>query len=246
MNCATVRKLLPALAGGDLGLSREDAQGCTAHVADCGDCARRLASLNELLGLLHRTGRQVGSPEALPTGFQASLRQRLAQEPPPVRPLRARLWGWLEGARLDSQPRLILAGCAMAALVFAVPALHQLHSLHRGSGPGAATSPVDHEVAAAFQVPQQRIAVVRFDFVADVEVPEVEFEVTLPSELDFIDEGKALPERRIVWRGSLASGSNPIPLAVRGSKPGRYRVTAQARGEGLAVRHDILLEVVRS
>ena len=57
MNCETVLKLLPALAGGDLGLSRKDAERCTAHIADCADCAGRLTSLKNMLGLLHRTGR---------------------------------------------------------------------------------------------------------------------------------------------------------------------------------------------
>jgi hypothetical protein len=92
-------------------------------------------------------------------------------------------------------------------------------------------------------VPQKRIAVVHLDFVSDESIDDVEFEVTLPSELHFIDGGHALAQRTLSWRGSLSTGSNPIPLAVRGSKPGRYRVTAQARGLGLAVRHDILLEV---
>lgn len=245
MSCETVRKQLPALAGGDLGLSREESAACMEHVGGCPDCAARLASLKSMLALLHKTGREASHPEALPKGFQAALHLRLAQEPPPAQPLRARAWRFLERLRLDSGPRLALAGSAAAlALVLAIPAVH--HRLGAGLGGSPAGSLLEHEVAAAFQVPQHHIAVVRFDFVADVEVPEVEFEVTLPSELHFIDEGKALPDRRIVWRGSLTSGSNPIPLAVRGTKPGRYRVTAMARGEGLEVRHDILLEVVRS
>ena len=102
------------------------------------------------------------------------------------------------------------------------------------------------EVAAAFRVPSQRVAVVHLDFVADVALADVEFEVTLPIELHFVDGGKALAERTLLWHGQLAMGRNPIPLAVSGAKPGRYRVTAQARGSGVQVRHDILLEVVPS
>ncbi len=238
MKCDGIKELLPALAGGDLGLSREEEVRCSEHLESCSDCRLRFESLKRTLSLLRR----VGESEQLPAGFQLSLHRRLAALPAPVPPLSARFWRLLERLRIDTAPRLGLALTAAAALLVLIA----LPQLHHGNGSALHNPSGEQEVAAAFRVPQQRIAVVRFDFVADVEVQDVEFEVTLPNELNFIDEGKVLSEKRLVWRGSLASGSNPIPLAVRGNKPGRYRVTAQAHGDGLAVRHDILLEVVRS
>jgi anti-sigma factor RsiW len=239
MSCEAIRSLLPAFVGSDLGLSQKESLQCAEHVATCPGCAERTESLRRTLQLLRRVGRS----ESPPAGFQASLHLRLAQEPPPRLPLSGRLWRWLESVGLDSAPRLgvATAGLGLIVLIAALPALRGPSVVGRGSH-GAA----GEEVAAAFQVPQQHVAVVRFDFVADVEVPDVEFEVTLPSELHFMDAGQPVPEQKLVWRGSLSSGSNPIPLAVRGSKPGRYRVTARARGAGISVRHDILLEVVRS
>jgi hypothetical protein len=249
MKCEAIQKLPPALAGGDL--DRSQATACTRHVATCADCAERLRSLRQLQQLLQ----QVGQSEPLPADFRAALHRRLAQTPPPEPTLLTRWLGLAERLRIDSAPRTLLAGAAVVALL-AVPLALRDRGATQGSagltapagGAGLATTAttVEQEVAASFRVPAQRTAVLRFDFVADVEVPDVEFEVTLPSELFFVDGAEPVPEKRLVWRGSLSSGSNPIPLAVRGSKPGRYRVTAHARGEGVDVTHDILLEVVRS
>lgn len=248
MKCEAIQKLLPALAGGDL--DRSQAAACQQHVATCTACANRLNELQQTLRLL----RQIGVSEPLPAQFQASLHRRLAATPPPALSLRARLWQFAERLRIDSAPRLLLAGAALGVLVLLPVVLrdrgHSVTASNSGGtsvGPSASTAAgPEQEVAASFRVPAQRTAVLRFDFVADVEVPDVEFEVTLPSELFFIDGAEPVPEKRLVWRGSLSSGSNPVPLAVRGSKPGRYRVTAHARGEGVDVTHDILLEVVRS
>jgi anti-sigma factor RsiW len=239
MSCETVRSLLPALAGGELGGRSDDATSCAEHLAGCPDCTDRLESLRRTILL----ARRVGKREPLPAGFAAALHLRLAHEPPPRQPLRAQLWRMLESLGLYSRLRLgALAAAAGLLLLLAVGPTRRSAPSGGQSSHGSASE----EVAAAFQVPQQRVAVVRFDFVADVDVPDVEFEVTLPSELHFIDDGQPLAAQKLVWRGSLLSGSNPVPLAVRGSKPGRYRVTAQARGAGVAVRHDILLEVTRS
>lgn len=238
MKCERVRELLPAIAGGDSGLERSEAGRVKAHLDECTQCAARLFSLKQTLSLLRR----VGLEEAPPAGFAASLHLRLAAEPAPTPPLSARLWRFFDRLHLGSAPRLGLAAAGLLLLIV-VATLPALRSGNGGNGHGA---PPEQEVAAAFRVPQQRVAVLRFDFVADVQIEDVEFEVTLPNDLHFVDGGKLLPDRRLVWRGSLSSGSNPIPLAVRGTKPGRYRVTAQAHGAGLAVRHDILLEVVRS
>src|SRR5262249_20681762 len=156
------------------------------------ECAARLLTLRRTIDLL----RHVGRTEPLPPGFKEALHRRLATVPPPAPAFSARLWQFLEVLRLDSAPRLGMA-LGVTALLFslAVPGIRagggEAVSGGGGNGPGAAATS-ELEVAAAFRVPQQRIAVVRFDFVADVEVMDVEFEVTLPSELNFIDEGKVL------------------------------------------------------
>lgn len=244
MKCAQVRPLLAALAGGDPG--GHEAAVCRAHLAGCADCSERLETLRGTIGLLRAAGRATVPPD----GLAAALQARLVREPAPPVPLSARLWRRLERLGLDSGPRLGLAiggAAALAVLAIAVPP--QLRrgpadAAHGGHGPAPAGS--EQVIAASFRVPSQRIAVVRLDFVADVSVEDVDFEVTLPSGLQFVDAGRVLAEQTLSWRGSLLLGSNPIPLAVRGARPGRYRVTAQARGAGLDVRHDILLEVVPS
>lgn len=234
MKCAQCRPLLAALAGGDL--PTRQSERCQAHLSDCPDCARRLGELRATVTLLRRVGRS----EPLPRDFAAALHRRLAAVPPPSPPLLSRLWQGLALLGLDSGKRLGLAAVGLGALLLAAGAVR-----HARDGGGAAYAP-EQEVAAAFRVPSRRVAVVHLDFVADAALADVEFEVTLPSELHFIDAGKPLPERTLLWHGSLAMGRNPIPLAISGAKPGRYRVTAQARGSGVQVRHDILLEVVPS
>jgi hypothetical protein len=237
MKCEQCRPLLAALSGGDL--AKEKSERCRAHIAGCTSCAQELRELRDTVALLRR----VGQSEPLPAEFTASLHRRLAATPPPEKPLFSRLWGVLERLGLDSGPRLgfsvSVAGLLGVLLLSPVPPRRASESATPAYAP-------EQEVAAAFRVPSRRVAVVHLDFVADVPVDDVEFEVTLPSGLNFMEEGKPVAERTLQWRGSLAPGRNPIPLAVRGIKPGRYRVTAQARGSGIEVRHDILLEVVPS
>ncbi len=246
MKCEAIQNRLPALAGGDL--DREGVRLCEEHLASCAVCRGRYADLQATLRLLNR----VGGSEPLPAGFSAALHRRLAAEPAPRPSLFTRILSWAAEHHLDSSPRLALAALGVLVLL-STPLVLRGRGVSGGAAgslAGGAAGPhavgPEGEVAAAFRVPAQRTAVLRFDFVADVEVPDVEFEVTLPSDLFFIDGSEPVPQKRLVWRGSLSSGSNPIPLAVRGSKPGRYRVTAHARGIGVDVQHDILLEVVRS
>lgn len=240
MKCAQCRPLLAALAGGDLPASQRER--CQAHVAACRDCAQRLGELQATVGLLRRVGRS----EPLPPEFSASLHRRLAATPPPALPLWSRIWQTLGVVGLDSGPRLGLAAAAGLAAVLVVTAAPWRSARDGATGAAAPAEAPGQEIAAAFRVPSHRVAVVHLDFVADVALADVEFEVTLPSELHFVDGGQPVVERTLLWRGSLAMGRNPIPLAVSGAKPGRYRVTAQARGAGVQVRHDILLEVVPS
>ncbi len=238
MKCAQCRPQLAALAGGDL--SRRDRERCEAHVAACPACAQQLRELKSTIALLRR----VGAEEPLPPALGAALHRRLAATPPPELPWSRRLAEVLERLGLQGSRPLALVGAAVA--LGALLLVSQGGRVgHRSEGSPALYA-ADQEVAAAFRVPSQRVAVVHLDFVADVALADVEFEVTLPTELHFVDGGKPLAERTLSWRGSLLMGRNPIPLAVSGAKPGRYRVTAQARGSGVQVRHDILLEVVPS
>lgn len=234
MKCARCHELLPAHAGGELPPSEQ--ARCQAHIDACAACAARLDELREAVSML----RQVGRSETVPP-WQAELRRRLSQEPAPSPSLSVRIWQVLGRLGLDSAPRLGLLAAGLGLLLIAVPL-----GLRTRGEPAAAVFVPDEQIAASFRVPSQRIAVVQLDFVADDAVADVQFEVTLPSGLQFIDAGRPLLERTLSWRGSLATGSNPIPLAVRGDRPGRYRVVALARGSGIEVRHNILLEVVVS
>lgn len=235
MKCDTIKQWLPELAGGELG--RREQTLCEEHLRTCADCRTRLRELQDVLTLLHDAGQE---DTALPAGFSQALHGRLLREPPPRRPLGARIMNALGGLGLDSSPRLGLAfSAALAALLLVVAAARTVGHVPSGR-PSLAQAP------APFEVPAQRVAVVHFDFVANVTVENVEFEVTLPQGLAFIDNGKPMPGHTLQWTGSLASGSNPVPLAISGTKPGRYKIVAHARGAGVDVQHDVWLEVVRS
>ena len=95
----------------------------------------------------------------------------------------------------------------------------------------------------AYRVPESKVALVKIDFIAERAVDEVSFELTLPDGLRFFSGGKELAERSVRWTGRLSAGSNPIPIAVKGPKAGRYRVIAHAMGTDLDVTHEVVLEV---
>ena len=235
MKCADCAELLPSLTSGDL--SRDNRAAAMAHLSDCPACQNQLAQLRQTSSLLRELGRDL----TVPADFQRKLHARLLVEPPPRIPLLTRLWWRLERLGLDSGPRLF----ASAALAVGIVLLLLLPLRKHGESTAAVFVP-DSAIAASFRIPSHRVAVVQLDFVADVSVDEVDFEINLPRELEFVDGGNAIPERHIAWRGSLAIGSNPVPVAIRGVRPGRYRVTAQARGRDVMVRHEVLLEVVPS
>ncbi len=235
MKCADCTKLLPSLTSGEL--SRDSRASIDAHLSGCSACQRHLTELRQTIGMLRDAGRSMASP----LDFQHKLHVRLNAEPPPKLPTLTRLWWSLERLGLDSGPRLLAGATLTFAVVFllTVPLRHQRETTARVFVP-------EETVAASFRIPSHRVAVVQLDFVADVSVEDVEFEVNLPGELEFVDGGQAIPERHIAWRGSLSVGSNPVPVAIRGAHPGRYRLTAHARGRDITVRHEILLEVVPS
>jgi hypothetical protein len=233
MKCKDCAALLPSLTSCDL--SRGVRISVEEHLSGCESCRSHQAQLRETVTLL----REAGRAENVPLDFQHKLHARLLAEPPPKTPLLTQLWRSLERFGLDSGPRLF-AGVAVALLLVAL-----LAAPLRKRGESTVFVP-DEAVAASFRIPSHRVAVVQLDFVADVSVEDVEFEINLPGELEFVDGGEAIKERHLAWRGSLSVGSNPVPVAVRGARPGRYRVTAHARGRDILVRHEVLLEVVPS
>jgi hypothetical protein len=92
-------------------------------------------------------------------------------------------------------------------------------------------------------VPASKVALVKVDFVAAQAIEDVLFEITLPDGLRFVSGGSELAERSVRFSGRLAPGSNPIPIAVRGPRAGRYKVIAHAVGPELDVTHEVVLEV---
>src|SRR5262249_55525623 len=151
--------------------------------------------------------------EPLPDGFATGLRERLALAgPPPAR------FGDRLRRLLAARPIAAMSAAAAVAAFVAVLATLEL----------APRAPA--EAGAAHRVPKSKIALVKVDFVADAAVDDVNFEVLLPDGLRFFSGGQALAERSFQWRGKLAVGSNPIPIAVKGEHPGTYHVIAHATG----------------
>jgi hypothetical protein len=93
------------------------------------------------------------------------------------------------------------------------------------------------------QVPVSKVAVIKLDFTADVAVEQADFQVSLPEGLSFWADGRELELRSFEWTQALNAGSNVIPIAVRGQKPGRYLVTAMARTGNQRIEHEVVLEV---
>lgn len=242
MKCEQVHDWLPEYAGGELG-PRERAQ-CDAHLPGCAGCQERLDGLEEALRLLQLAGR-----ERAPAELGRGLHLRLVQEPAP----RASGWGRLRGWLEPLWRRGSLVGAAAVGAAGMLLVLGGTGALSGGRGGVAVSREAgltqgQAEAPAPFQVPTRRVAVVDLSFVTDQVIDGVEFEVTLPQELAFIDAdaGKPLQERTLRWSGSLLPGGAPIRLPVSGSQPGRYRIVARARAQGLDLSHDVWLEVVRS
>ncbi len=166
-----------------------------------------------------------------PRDFGATLRQRLVEAGPP---LPAPRWRRLH-LPFDRAPRLAwpAAGIALGAAAFFALSLLQ---------------PKPERVAPATTVaailPATKIAVVRINLSAELAVDSAWIRVTLPPELSFWADGRALPQRSFEWTQPLRSGDNEIPIAVRGQRPGRYRIAVNARIGDEQVQDEVLLEVV--
>jgi hypothetical protein len=162
-------------------------------------------------------------------GFAAELHRRLVAAGAPRPPgLLSRLRGWPRRGRL-LWPAFGLATGVAAFLVLEVL---------RGSLP-----PLAPRADAVAVVPATKVAVIRLDLDVEVAVQQAEIQVRLPDGLVFWSDGQALAERSYRWTQALAAGGNHIPIAVRGQRPGRYRVVVSALAGGERIEHEVLLQV---
>lgn len=165
-------------------------------------------------------------------GFGAALHRRLAAAPPPEPP---GLWSRLREGGVPG-PRLAWPAAGLAAGVAAFLALGLLREPRRSERQPA-------ELAAT-ELPATRVAVIRLNLTAEVAVESAAIQVRLPDGLVFWSQGRSLPERIFEWSQPLAMGSNEIPIAVRGARPGRYLVTVRTRVGDQQIDEEISLEVV--
>lgn len=170
-------------------------------------------------------------------GFQAALHRRLvAAGPPAPAPGWERVRSFLRRGAPVLWPVVGVAAGIAAFLVMGavqqppVPPLETAEAVRPIVEPGTL-------------VPASKVAVIKLDFTADVAVEEADFQVSLPEGLSFWADGEDLPLRSFAWTQPLSAGSNVIPVAVRGHKPGRYLVTAHARAGDQLIEHDVVLEV---
>ena len=196
-------------------------------MSESGEAEER--ALRERLGALRED-----PPEQ---GFQAALHRRLvaagAPEPTSVEERLRRFFR--RGAPLLWPSFGVAAGVAAFLLMSAV----QQPPTPR---PGSAEASREL-VAPGTVVPVSMVAVIKLEFTTDVSVEQADFQVSLPEGLWFFADGEDLPLRSFAWTQPLNAGSNVIPVAVRGHKPGRYLVTAEARAGDHIIEHDVVLEV---
>ena len=67
--------------------------------------------------------------------------------------------------------------------------------------------------------------------------------VSLPAGLSFWSEGRELAQRDFEWTQPLSTGDNEIPIAVRGQRPGRYRIGVETRIGNERIEDEIMIEV---
>jgi len=220
MTCGEAHNLLAEVAGGEI--DGPLAEPVRAHAAGCANCAGALEELERTIGLCRRAG-----IEALPQGYALSLRQALVEAGPPRR-------RWFDGLRaiMAARPLPLAATLALTTVIFIAGTwLVGRRALQRT----AAT--------VAYRVPSSKVALVKVDFVAAEAIDGVAFEITLPDGLRFVSGGSELAERTFRFEGKLVAGSNPIAIAVKGPRPGRYNLIAHAIGPSLDVTQLVTLEV---
>ncbi len=183
---------------------------------------------------------RVNPPEG---DFRAALHRKLVAAGPP-RPLDTAVGirDWI--ARRPALTWPIVGVLTGAATFFA------LSRLLEADAPIAARAPLPPpavmargDVHPTYAVPSSKVAVIKLNFAADVAVENVTFEVAVPEGLAFWSRGQRLPERTFSWPGRLDAGDNWIPIAVRGERPGLYRVKARVQIGSETLEHDVVLEV---
>jgi hypothetical protein len=171
-------------------------------------------------------------------GFQAALHRRLVAAGPPEP---APGWDRVRSFLRRSAPVLwpvvgVAAGVAAFLVMSAVQPPPPVP-------PGVSAEAPRPIAVPGTLVPASKVAVIKLDFTADVAVEQADFQVSLPEGLWFFADGEDLPLRSFAWTQPLNAGSNVIPVAVRGHKPGRYLVTAEARAGDHIIEHEVVLEV---
>jgi hypothetical protein len=154
-------------------------------------------------------------------GFTAKLHRGVVSAGPPHAPP---WWRRLPVDRRVGWPALAAAAALAAVAVFT------------GTRP--------HPAPAAAELPATKVAVVRLNLSADVAVDKATIAVHLPDGLVFWSDGRALEQRSFEWTQPLQKGDNEIPIAVRGSRPGRYRVSVTAWIGSQRIEDDVVLQVV--
>ena len=159
--------------------------------------------------------------------FSHLLRQRLVAAGPPEPPSAwARLREVLQGRPVLWPALGAAAGVAVVLLL----------------SPGAIRGgPVEPPPSAVVHLTQ--VAVVRLNLAAEVPVDGARIRVTLPPGLSFWSEGQLLAQRDFEWTQPLSTGDNEIPIAVRGERPGRYRIAVDAQVGGQRVEDAVFIEV---
>ena len=164
--------------------------------------------------------------------FLGALHRRLASAGVPDRPgLWQRLWSPAPRGSPWVWPAFAGAGVA-AVLVFA---------LFRTAPPSPVGRPV---TVASAELPATKVAVVRMNLTAEVAVESAHIRISLPDGLVFWADGKELAQRSFEWTQPLHAGDNDIPIAVRGSRPGQYRMTLTANIGKDRVEDDVLIQVI--
>ena len=162
-------------------------------------------------------------------GFSASLHRRLVAAGSPGTPgIWRRLW-----PSLKAEPRVLWPAFGVAAGLAVFLVLGQLHDASRA-----------HVGGVAARLPATKVAVVRVNLTAEVAVESAHIRISLPDGLYFWADGQELPQRSFEWSQPLHAGDNDIPIAVRGQRPGRYRLTVSTRIGEQHIDEDVVLEVV--
>jgi len=159
--------------------------------------------------------------------FQAGLRRRLLEAGPPPDPSP---WARLVEALRPRPVRwaALAAAGATALLLITGLALRQ---------PAAEGKPFGTTLASS------QVAVVRLNLSADAPIDAAHIRITLPPGLSFWADGQELAARDFEWSQPLEAGDNEIPIAVRGQRPGRYRIAVDARIGGQRIEDEVLIEV---